>query len=374
MKFRTRWPPSNPPVEVAEGASLGDLLIQVEVVTQLERDAFTVRSGFPPANILGGEQTPLTSLGLTDGELLTIIENSQMGQQAHSKAKVPKKMVNEAMRPTNQRSSLPSESSAPRTPKRRRSLPTPSVSSTVSGGIRVHQLASAGGSPPSRSSEGRKKRRGEGLNWGGSQEEWAVGLVDTFSKSAGDLTKAESMIKKAFKGAVQRRAASTLAEQRWASAQGDTYKMTQLSPVKFQVEFPIGLRSLKKEEYAELPEILVAAIIREVYSSGGESMENLRPYYVAEAHPMIFWNIIKVSSGDFVKGLRTMVPEVDWSFTEERRKFLSEKAINIIKQREEREAQRLERKALLASAAASGEPVPEDSGLSESDEDEEREP
>eukprot|EP00923_Selenidium_pygospionis_P022207 GHVN01038402.1.p1 GENE.GHVN01038402.1~~GHVN01038402.1.p1 ORF type:complete len:173 (+),score=22.35 GHVN01038402.1:507-1025(+) len=123
-------------------------------------------------------------------------------------------MVNEAMRPTNQRSSLPSESSAPRTPKRRRSLPTPSVSSTVSGGIRVHQLAAAGGSPPSRSSEGRKKRRGEGLNWGGSQEEWAVGLVDAFSKSAGDLTKAESMIKKAFKGAVQRRAGNNRTEDK----------------------------------------------------------------------------------------------------------------------------------------------------------------
>eukprot|EP01068_Selenidium_serpulae_P010940 Selendium_serpulae@DN5567_c0_g1_i1.p1 len=324
MKFRCRFPPNDLDIEVPDDGCLGDLFEQVEKSTKLQRTEFSVRHGFPPVEIPGGDHTPLATLDLKSGAVLTIIKNSQADYQAGFACLSPPK-------------------------KRRRSAPSSSSSSS--------NIVTLDSKPTPK----RKARAKSGLDWGTTKEEWSVGLVETFTKSGGDLNAAERAIKRAFKGAVGRRAASSLAEKRWASAQGKTYTLTELSPMQFSVEFPIGLRTLKKETYTSFPDILLAAIIREVYSSGGESKENLRPYYVAEAQPTVFWNIVRVSDGDFHGGLRRMIPEVNWDFTEERRRSLSEKAQSNLQRKEEKEQTKRERQERLEKLVAAGQEPPPDS-------------
>jgi len=87
------------------------------------------------------------------------------------------------------------------------------------------------------------------------------------------------------------------------------------------------------EQFVALPKVLLEAVLRQVYSCGGEDRENLRPYYVAESQPMVFWNIIRLFNGDYFRGLRELVPDVDWSYTGERRRELSSKAKENLRQK-----------------------------------------
>lgn len=196
------------------------------------------------------------------------------------------------------------------------------------------------------------------MEWGATQDDWAVNLVNVFSAGSTDLNGAQKAIKKVFKNAVVRRAASTLAEQRWASAQGNTFSIRTQPPFKFEVTFPTGPRSEHKELHAALPNELLSAVIREVYSCGGEQRENLRPYYVAESQPMVFWNIVRLYNGDYFKGLRELVPEVDWTFAADRRRTLSAKARVNLEQEEWRQEAKKARSEQLRQAAATGTPPP----------------
>eukprot|EP01071_Lankesteria_metandrocarpae_P012188 Lankesteria_metandrocarpae@DN5564_c0_g1_i1.p1 len=342
MRLRLRLPhqPSATVDLDSVKANFGDLLKEVTDLSGLEEKSFTLKSGFPPREILAASSTPLSEI-LSDHETVTVhctsilpvtrvAGDTSFGEVGLSKpptsSKSPKKKAQPSLSSASLFTGLPNVRSLHDTP--RRSTP-PS-----------RAPASCEATTPKR------RRTGGGLNLGSSEEDWSVNLVDIFSKSGADLSKAQRALRGAFRNAVQRREASTLAERRWTSASTDTATFEDLESHKFRVTFPVSARKNENETYIALPKPFLSVVLREVYSAGGESQINLRPHYMAEGQPLVFWNVVRHFGGtNFSTGLKELMPYVsDWSFyTEERERILSEKGAANIRQREETKSRRVER-------------------------------
>jgi len=121
---------------------------------------------------------------LLDGDVIFVQKNCTLGTQASSTQPPPKRMLKRSatgpIKPQNSSKVLCSS-------KERKSVPIESQSSLSS----VHTLDS----PPSRRSVA---NRSQSLNWGSNQEEWGLHLVETFTKSSGDLKNQRKLLKKRF--------------------------------------------------------------------------------------------------------------------------------------------------------------------------------
>ena len=82
------------------------------------------------------------------------------------------------------------------------------------------------------------------------------------------------------------------------------------------------------------------------------SLELLKPFKMAHASPRMFWNLARQYNGDIGEGLRTLVPEQDWAFLEEREKRRSGKATANARQAAEAEAVKAARRAAREAARA----------------------
>lgn len=318
MKLRIRNPPDNPILELDENSTFGFLREQVSRIVGMPPDDLTIKSGFPPLEIMAGDSCSLVEAKLREGDLITVQLNSSLGKQAMSSSPPPKHMRHQTV--------LSSTMKDKEEPKR---------------DSFIHTL----------DSRPVKRRRKSGAILGASEEEWGVNLVEVFTKSGG-LTAAQRMLKGAFRNAVRKRAESVVAEQRWASVQGKSYILYEpaIGMTKFKVTFPIGPRSSRTEEYLALPEILLRAVIKEVYDSGMnqstsqstsvDPRNNLRPVYLAELQPMVFWNLVRLFKGDIKEGLRSLCPEINWDFVDDRERKLSEKARLSLEQAQESKRER----------------------------------
>ena len=82
------------------------------------------------------------------------------------------------------------------------------------------------------------------------------------------------------------------------------------------------------------------------------SLELLKPFKMAHASPRVFWNLARAFDGDVAAGLRSLLPDRDWSFLEEREKRRSGKAIATAAQAAQATAEAAARKAKREAAAA----------------------
>jgi hypothetical protein len=86
---------------------------------------------------------------------------------------------------------------------------------------------------------------------------------------------------------------------------------------------------------------------------------------MVQTSPRVFWNLARHYGTEIEAGLRTLLPEADWSFLNSRKRGLSEKAQRNAEQKAERNRQRRSTTKRLRDAAAV-EDVDADSDESES--------
>eukprot|EP01066_Platyproteum_vivax_P011435 Platyproteum_vivax@DN5194_c0_g1_i3.p1 len=203
-----------------------------------------------------------------------------------------------------------------------------------------------------------KKRKSDGRIM--SVEETLMGSVT----KGGNKTAAMKGLQSAFKNAMERRKKSSLAEMRWAAVEGGHYEMKVVEADKIEsntpceawtprggvglgnieVSFPgeQGQRKWQTETVALLPFELLRAVVCEVMKDE-DAVNNLRPVYLAEANPGVFWSIVKYFKGDLMEALKEFLPHRDLGFLEHRERPMSEKAMEYARQRSAAQARRAKR-------------------------------
>eukprot|EP01066_Platyproteum_vivax_P011434 Platyproteum_vivax@DN5194_c0_g1_i2.p1 len=217
-----------------------------------------------------------------------------------------------------------------------------------------------------------KKRKSDGRIM--SVEETLMGSVT----KGGNKTAAMKGLQSAFKNAMERRKKSSLAEMRWAAVEGGHYEMKVRETARrrgrrgrqvveadkiesntpceawtprggvglgnIEVSFPgeQGQRKWQTETVALLPFELLRAVVCEVMKDE-DAVNNLRPVYLAEANPGVFWSIVKYFKGDLMEALKEFLPHRDLGFLEHRERPMSEKAMEYARQRSAAQARRAKR-------------------------------
>jgi hypothetical protein len=67
-------------------------------------------------------------------------------------------------------------------------------------------------------------------------------------------------------------------------------------------------------------------IHRAFKTAGDAGKELLKPFKMALASPRVFWAMVR-QFGDVDKGLKELLPDVNWEFIDERKRSMSQKAI-----------------------------------------------
>ncbi|PHJ23748.1 hypothetical protein CSUI_002395 [Cystoisospora suis] len=352
FKLRIRCPPFNPVIEVNASASYADLLKAVAEATQLpylkEQEKFSLLVGFPPKRLVASPGDPISSL-LSNGEVLTPERNR--GAESASHQGHPQEN--------------PNSPSTPRGKKRGEGASERVISSLTSGprgpgNIRTLSSPSSSTSRASSTTPGSSRRKCSGARGGGghhthslgsTEEEVAENLVRLFTDKGNSA--AEKGLRKAFSLALQQRYDETAADERWGAVQGRRFQIKEghPQPGKFTVEYvaPVAGRADTKrsEEYTALPRGLVILVLSQVWQSAEDiDRHNLRPYYMAHAQPMMFWNIARHFDGDFASCFRQIIPAGEVDKLLERSRELSEKAKENKRQAEEAAQLRATRKLL----------------------------
>jgi hypothetical protein len=223
----------------------------------------------------------------------------------------------------------------------------------------------------------RQKRR---LAMGGSQQEVGESLVDAMRTGSNDpLSK---FFRYATQSAVRKQYDVTRANNRFKSVLSGDYAIRKNedtrrlgdgttsgddhSHVALKVRFKVGMRTWEEEDVELITADALQALVRGIVAGQGESgKELLKPHRMSEVSARTFWSIVFHYGPDISAALRTMCPEIDFSFLTARAKRLTEKALKHIamnearlerlKQRKAKEAVRALKKAEAALQAKTGE-------------------
>ncbi|KYK68384.1 hypothetical protein TGPRC2_246090 [Toxoplasma gondii TgCatPRC2] len=354
-RLRVRCAPFNPIVEIAANKTFQDLLKAVAQSTQLphleDPGKFSLLAGFPPKRLEVPHDTQISSF-LQDGEALTperrrtsqdeaiICSSSSPISRREGRGLTPKSPGRNAVpRPNSNIHTLSSSSSS-----------SPSSSVFLDG---RKETASTSRTAAGQWRRGREAKKGTVFSLGSSEEEVAENLVRLFTDKTNSA--AEKGLKKAFSLALHQRYAETTADERWGAVQGRrfTIKEGHPQPGKFTVNFfaPVSGRvdTERTEEYTALPKNLVLLVLSQVWQSAEDvDRHNLRPYYMAHAQPMMFWNIVRHFDGDFGACLRQVLPAAAVQELLDRKRELSEKAKENKRQAEDAARMREEKRLLRA--------------------------
>jgi tetratricopeptide (TPR) repeat protein len=201
----------------------------------------------------------------------------------------------------------------------------------------------------------------------GSEEGIGASLVSAMSGRGEDA--AQSFLRAATKSALEYHTEEVHANERFQAAlainagttvfaESDVGRRLDGEATQCTVTFKVG-RSQRTEAFELLSPPELRAVLRAVLDqlgadvaadddddgSGQTSLELLKPFKMAWASPRVFWNLARAFDGDVPTGLRTLVPDQDWGFLDEREKRRSGKAISNAVQAAEAEAEKAARKA-----------------------------
>lgn len=231
-----------------------------------------------------------------------------------------------------------------------------------------------------------KRQETKGATWK-SEEDVSTALMSALNQSGGG-GKVGGILRKAMRNAVSQSYEASRAVVRVAAMTGKAYTMTTVlhtstaapsttidearQPEKLQVTYDKGVegRGQIEETVDYIPKDALVAVITAIYQSNPEA---LRPARLAQLSPRVFWSLVyhtnhvnnenvaattttatttdTLSSPSFSsatsveEALHLLLPELDWSYMKNRKRTLSEKA-------QENLRQQLERDKAAASAAA----------------------
>lgn len=155
------------------------------------------------------------------------------------------------------------------------------------------------------------------------------------------LGKGSGAFKKSLQESLKARQEEALGERRYTALCGGWYRFED-GDDGFQVEFRGEIDGRWEKEmdgkvFAEYPKEVLREAIREIVR-GEESKEKLRVYEMAKYSAGVFWNMARLFEGDVERGLRELVPEVDWGFLNVRKREMSKKGRESLRNKEMMEA------------------------------------
>lgn len=151
-----------------------------------------------------------------------------------------------------------------------------------------------------------------------------------------------------FGNALKKRYAEADGERRYSAYLGRTFEMTPLmNGLKFRVRYrPMEGRNWIEDNngdaFMSWPRPLIQAVVKQVLTNKEDRLR-LRPLEMAAVSPRMFWNLIRIfcmqqsqqqggssngasSTSSIEEGLKSLVPDADWSFLDCRQRKMSEKA------------------------------------------------
>jgi len=116
-------------------------------------------------------------------------------------------------------------------------------------------------------------------------------------------------------------------------AEGNVQMVEGQGTPKFQVTYRVDKHDVV-ETYTAFPKLLIGLVIKNVVEGDDEAAKkNLVARDMAEAQPMVFWNILRIFGGDFEKGMRELAPSLDLQKLAVRERPLSQKAKDNLEQK-----------------------------------------
>lgn len=151
-----------------------------------------------------------------------------------------------------------------------------------------------------------------------------------------------------FGNALKKRYAEADGERRYSAYLGRTFEMTPLMKgLKFRVRYrPMErcnwIEDDNGDAFMSWPRPLIQAVVKQVLTNEEDRLR-LRPLEMAAVSPRMFWNLVRLfcmqqsqqqgvsSNGasaalSIEEGLKSLVPDADWSFLDCRQRKMSEKA------------------------------------------------
>ena len=191
-------------------------------------------------------------------------------------------------------------------------------------------------------SGGRRKQRAGVRPAPASEEESALALARAAAGARDSLGRG---LRRVYRRALEGQYEEVKAVSR-VGAVRTGYSVSALTPPRVRIEFlELDGRRRLTDEVDVHDEATLRAVLRVVLADpAGPGLESLKPINLARASPRVFWSLAIAFGNDLQAGLRRLLPEVgDWSFLNERKRTLSDKARQNLEQqrlRAERAAKR----------------------------------
>jgi len=301
-------------------SSLYDVVYRLckERKTRIKKNGFDLLFGFPPRVLENSSELTLVAAGLRAGETLLVRDkNSTKAEAAQAKS-------SESASPdATYKGTFGKSKSRPRKSNKRAIMPKRNA--------------------PSPTSELEKRvyvRKGNSMK---NKEDIAERLINATKKWC-HKDPVEKFLKKAQRLAVKKQYEIEEGNKRYAAALSGDYEFTvvarKLNGVgsHYKIKYKAGHtgRSYNEDEIVLIDEALVIRTLHNILGSEDdlddevrkERRENLKPYFIAEISPQMFWSLVHSIGREmsFKEGLCRLLPGVNWDFIEIRHRKKSEKA------------------------------------------------
>mmetsp|Transcript_5570 Transcript_5570/g.11218 ORF Transcript_5570/g.11218 Transcript_5570/m.11218 type:complete len:328 (-) Transcript_5570:560-1543(-) len=176
--------------------------------------------------------------------------------------------------------------------------------------------------------------------WKGREEaldRLASGLQTAASKPMAALDQSLAAIRQDFRVALKEREEESKATHRLAAMLGGSARFESSNafgnllsgdPIGFRVEYRVG-RQTATENHAVIPRPLLQGVIAHLLAAE-DTKEGLKPFNLARQSPRMFWNLVRLAQADGLdlQGvIESLLPNQDFSFLNDRKRMLSERAM-----------------------------------------------
>lgn len=153
----------------------------------------------------------------------------------------------------------------------------------------------------------------------------AQSLLDVDGKQD---SKVSLELRKNFSDALKKRQMEAEGERRLSAFFAKRYVITEQSRGSlFRVRYrAVSVRKWTDENdgrtLVTYPKVLLTEVVRVIVHNDKDKMK-LQPIVMAAVSPRMFWNLARLFPDDLEAGLKSLVPDADWSFLTERERILS---------------------------------------------------
>lgn len=341
VSLRLRGPKSTVSIKVSQTLTLKNLKDVVRETLRLETDTFDLLWGYP--------------LKKADFDLETSIEGRITNNET-----IIVQLVSGPTIAINTSSEL-------RSKKRKAESVVQQRSPALKFGARIATLSVSSdtrrkSSVKSLSIDSQGKRRKRTQMKASNEEDISAHLLEAVSGGTG---KKNNFLRAVFRRAVELQYDASKAQARVTAALLGSYKVVESASarilgtgastqLKVQYHKGPGSRSVY-EETVDLLDLsqLRGVVLLIVASDEVDAREALRPVAMAGCSPRVFWSLVRLFGGDVENGLRLLLPDHDWSWLKSRKRTLSEKAMENLRQQQHTDAAAITDVELEASVAPS---------------------